>query len=151
VFCRSSNTTAGIGFDGDRLSYHWNDAGWWWNSGLSVPQNEWTHVALVVEPTRVTMYLNGRPAVDNAARGAEEFDGPLTIGEDPNGGGRFFNGLVDEVRVYRRALESGGNPRANAFGSTRCRRRREPAGVLPVQRTRRPSRCSTVAAPATSV
>jgi len=50
------------------------------------------------------MYLNGRPAVDNAARGAEQFDGPLTIGEDPNGGGRFFNGLVDEVRVFRRAL-----------------------------------------------
>lgn len=104
VFCRSSNTTAGIGFDGDRLSYHWNDAGWWWNSSLTVPQNEWVHVALVVEPTRVTMYLNGRPAVDNSARGPEEFDGPLTIGEDPNGGGRFFNGLVDEVCVYRRAL-----------------------------------------------
>lgn len=104
VFCRSTNTTAGMGFDGDRLSYHWNDAGWWWNSGLTVPQNEWVHVALVVEPARVTMYLNGRPAVDNSARGAEQFDGPLTIGEDPNGGGRYFNGLVDEVCVYRRAL-----------------------------------------------
>lgn len=107
VFCRGGNTTAGIGFDGDRLSYHWNGSGWWWNSGLGIPQNEWAHLALVVEPTRVSVYLNGIGAVDNTPRGAEEFDAPLVIGVDPNGGDRYFNGLIDEVCVYRRALSAG--------------------------------------------
>lgn len=104
VFCRGGNTTAGIGFDTDRLSYHWNQSGWWWNSGLTIPQNEWAYVALVVEPDRVTLYLNGKAAVDSTARGAEEFDASLVLGEDPNGTGRFFNGLIDEVCVYKRAL-----------------------------------------------
>lgn len=104
VFCRGGNTTAGIGFDGDRLSYHWNEAGWWWNSGLTIPQNEWAHIALVVEPSRVTVYLNGIGAVDNSARGAEAFDVPIVLGVDPNGGNRYFNGLIDEVCIYQRAL-----------------------------------------------
>ncbi|TNE69572.1 MAG: T9SS type A sorting domain-containing protein [Bacteroidetes bacterium] len=105
VFCRGGNTTAGIGFDGDRLSYHWNGTGWWWNSGLTIPQNEWVHLALVAEPTRITVYLNGVPSVDNTARGAEEFDAPIVLGVDPNGGGRYFNGLIDEVCIYQRALD----------------------------------------------
>ncbi len=105
VFARGGNTTAGISIrSNNQLGYHWNDAGWWWDSGLVVPQNRWTHVALVITPQQASIYLNGVPATHVAAQAVEEFDAPVHIGADPNGSDRYFKGQIDEVNIWNTAL-----------------------------------------------
>ncbi len=105
LFTRGGNSVAGLSLgDANELRYHWNGNHWGWNSGLVVPDGTWTFVALVVEPTRATIYMseNGelRSAVNTISHSAEEFDGPLYLGWDPNSAARRFEGLMDDFRVY---------------------------------------------------
>jgi hypothetical protein len=118
VFSRDGSTTAGLNFGmgpggwGDinhELSYTWNDrpATWDWHSGLIVPDGEWVFVALVVEPTKATMYLNDASATNVLNHDIEEFDGVTRIGHDAyHSKTRFFNGTIDDVRIYNRALSA---------------------------------------------
>lgn len=105
LFCRSGNTTAGISIrNTNELRYHWNDGGYGWASGLTVPDNEWTHIALVASPTSMRIYRNGVPATHTTTINPEEFNAALNIGYDANNSARYFNGLIDEVCVYNRTL-----------------------------------------------
>lgn len=102
---RGGNTTAGLHFgENNELHYMWNDANWWWNTGVYPPLGEWSHVALVIEPTKATIYLNGIPTSLNTTHFAEEFDSPMVLGSDPGWNNRFFKGIMDEVCVYDKAL-----------------------------------------------
>lgn len=104
MFCRGGTTTAGLNFkNNNNLGYHWNGGNYSWNSGHVVPDGEWTHVALVIEPTKATIYMNGIPAVHAANHPAEAFDAGLLIGGEPNNN-RKFKGLMDEVCVFDKAL-----------------------------------------------
>ncbi|RYD83799.1 MAG: hypothetical protein EOP84_07270, partial [Verrucomicrobiaceae bacterium] len=107
---RAGNTIAGLHFgQSNELRYTWNNASstYNWNSGLVPPDNQWTFVALVVEPAKATLYMNGGAglvsAVNTVTHSAEEFDGTLCIAQDTLGN-RFFNGAVDEVAIFNRAL-----------------------------------------------
>ena len=111
VFCRAGNTVAGLSFNtGNRLRYHWNDSPktYRWDSGLVVPDDQWVHVALVVEPTKATIYLNQKGTISSSTHVlehlAEEFDGAVLIGSDNFEGGRFFNGLIRNVIIFDHAL-----------------------------------------------
>ncbi|GJM32069.1 MAG: hypothetical protein DHS20C18_10700 [Saprospiraceae bacterium] len=105
ILCRGGNTTAGLHFgENNELHYMWNDQNWWWNSGLFPPLGEWSHVAMVIEPTQATLYLNGIPAVFSTTHQIEEFDTPLVLGSDSGWNNRYFNGLMDEVSIYNKAL-----------------------------------------------
>jgi hypothetical protein len=115
VFSRDGSTCAGLNFGmgpggwddiNHELSYHWNDrqATWDWDSGLFVPDNEWVFVALVIEPTKATMYLNDASATNVLNHDIEEFDGVTWIGQDAPGWNRNFKGVIDDVRIYDRSL-----------------------------------------------
>lgn len=105
LFTRGGSTTVGFNFgENNELRYHWNDSQWGWNSGQIVPDQEWTHVALVVEPNRATIYLNGIGVVNNANHIPELFEGAFLIGRDPNFDSRQFRGLIDEVCIWNKAL-----------------------------------------------
>jgi len=105
LFCRGGTTTAGINFgDNNELRYHWNDSQWWWNSGLVVPDQEWTHIALVITADRATIYMNGKSSVHLANHPQEAFDSPFIIGGDPNFNNRRMKGQIEEVCVWNRAL-----------------------------------------------
>lgn len=111
VFARG-NTATGLDYTTeDQLGYHWNDdsATYNWRSGLYPVADQWNFVALVVEPTLGTIYLddgvNGLLSSENYVNhGPATFADPLRIGVDSPGGGRGFVGTVDEVTVYDRAL-----------------------------------------------
>jgi len=104
VFSRQTSS-AGLNFrDNNELGFHWNNSQWWWSSGLTVPDNEWAHVAMVVSPTETTLYLNGVASVNTTDPSAFNFDGVLNFGADPNWSGRRFKGEMDEVLFYNRAL-----------------------------------------------
>ena len=94
------------------LGYTWNNDGntYGWNSGLVPPANQWSLVALVVTSTNATVYLantNGMTfATHTYPHVIQSFSGPVAIGNDPSGssGSRVFNGSLDEVAVFARAL-----------------------------------------------
>jgi hypothetical protein len=70
---------------------------------------ELTHVAGVYDGTNLNLYVNGR-LVDTTASAQLDYTAPqkLNIGSYWNngigGGGNFFGGWIDDVRIYARAL-----------------------------------------------
>ena len=102
----------------ENYEFHINASGfvnWWWqtsagatrefNSTTAVPLNVWTHVAIRFSPGVQRIFING------IAAGSASFSGtpvvnsdPFQVGQDQGTSGRYFNGALDEVRVYNRAL-----------------------------------------------
>jgi hypothetical protein len=70
-----------------------------------LPVNTWTHVAATYDKTTIRLYVNGIE-VATGAQTAEvsTSDAVLTIGADFYG--ENFAGLIDEVRIYSRALST---------------------------------------------
>jgi hypothetical protein len=113
VFCRSGNTVAGMNYDssGANLGYTWNnDANTWgWSSGLQPPANQWSLVAMVVQPAGTVVYLlntnEAQSATNAEANPVQAFAGAGTIGTDSYASAaRVFNGLLDEITVFDGAL-----------------------------------------------
>lgn len=97
--------TAGLNFTGNNntLGYHWPNGAWWWNSGLQVPVNEWSYVAMVAEPDGITVYVNGKRSKHNFTV-PEAFFQTVKIGSYKGWAGRNLRGYIDEVCVWNRAL-----------------------------------------------
>ena len=75
IFSRGGTTTSGIHLgSNNELRYHWDGGKWSWSSGVFLPVDEWAHIALVVEPTKATIYLNGVPYVNSSTHNVEAFD-----------------------------------------------------------------------------
>jgi chitodextrinase len=76
-----------------------------WLSGPTAnPLNTWTHVALTYDGTILRLYVNGTQVTTQAAGGTiQATSNPLWIGGN-SPYGEFFQGLLDDVRVYNRAL-----------------------------------------------
>ena len=107
-WCAHCDYTEGLIVDyfGSRLWYKWpgNAANWGSNSGMVIPLNEWSYVALVITPAGATLYLNEQKYQHNI---------PLSPGEIQSlyvGHGHYshsFNGEIDEVTLWKRALTEG--------------------------------------------
>ena len=68
------------------------------------PVNAWTHVALTYDGSTLRLYVNSTQVATRAATGAiQTTTNPLWIGGNTPYG-EYFQGLIDEVRVYNRAL-----------------------------------------------
>ncbi|HVQ58803.1 MAG TPA: LamG-like jellyroll fold domain-containing protein [Solirubrobacterales bacterium] len=73
----------------------------------SLPLNTWSHLAATYDGTTLRLYVNGTQVATKAATGAmPNTANPLRIGGN-SVWGEYFSGLVDEVRVYNRALTAG--------------------------------------------
>jgi len=82
----------------------------------TLPDNEWVHVAVTVKENAtisypdVKLYLNGQddtrkttdPDALNVVAGYD-----VTIGRRHSAAQRWYSGLIDEVRIYERALTAG--------------------------------------------
>ena len=110
-----SGTQAGVGYGGDfsgnagQLAYTWNDnSTWTFQSGLAIPPDQWSFVAVVIEPAMAVLYLyntNGqRSATNTVSHTSEAWNGEARIGGDAEHLARTFNGIIDEVAVFRYAL-----------------------------------------------
>jgi hypothetical protein len=74
-----------------------------------IPLNEWTHLAISFDGTTKRLYVNGRQVASQGGLGALVYDPaavPVTIGSDwaSNASSARFNGRLDEVAIYNRAL-----------------------------------------------
>jgi hypothetical protein len=68
--------------------------------------NAWTHLAATLSGGGLRLYVNGNLANTSAAPGTlPNTGGPLRIGGNAMWG-EYFAGLIDEVRVYNRALSA---------------------------------------------
>ena len=100
----------------NELVYHWNNLYYGFEGHLHVPTNgTWTFVALVIQPTSATFYLNDgtgmQTATNVAAHAAVRFFTTTYVGWDDNDsstpgdtGTRRFNGLIDEPMIFGRTL-----------------------------------------------
>ena len=69
-----------------------------------LPLDSWTFISVTFDGAVATMYINGE-AVANHAMSFDPNTVPLTIGGEPTCGD-FFGGLIDEVKIYDRALSA---------------------------------------------
>ena len=101
----NDDVTVGFNFreGNNTLGYHHPDGQWWWDSNLIVPADEWSHLAFVIKPTGITLYLNGNPATHTLTVNPQVL-ATMKIGSYKNWNGRNFNGLIDEVSLWDRAL-----------------------------------------------
>ncbi len=112
VFNRSPGTAAGLIFSGDgtQLAYQWNGQRYDFDSQLLIPSDEWVMVGMVVTPTGTTLYAGVtnvlRSRQDAFGPGIQAFAGTTYIGLDTDVGGsaRTFNGRIDDVAIFNRAL-----------------------------------------------
>ncbi len=72
--------------------------------GFTMPTNEWVHVAVTFNGSTATMYRNGLPIGTDGFSFGYNTESTLTIGACEVNGGNPWNGMIDEVRLYNRAL-----------------------------------------------
>jgi hypothetical protein len=133
LFCRAGTTVAGFEYNTNTvngnpvLGYNWNNDPntYNWNSGITVPLNQWSFVALTVTPTNTTIYImntNGMEASTHAyANGNVAFDGSTLIGDDSAdgiSGSQSFIGAIDDVAVFNQSLSQANVVNLYAAAST---------------------------------
>jgi hypothetical protein len=71
----------------------------------SVDDGQWHHVAAVYDGTNKFIYVDGTLDISTPATGSiSQNNYPVCIGENAQMTGRIFDGLIDEVSLYNRAL-----------------------------------------------
>jgi hypothetical protein len=72
----------------------------------SLPLNTWTHLAATYNGSTVTLYRNGTAVASQARTGSiASSTRPVRIGGNTIWG-EYFAGMIDEVRIYNRALSA---------------------------------------------
>ncbi len=75
------------------------------DSGTPLTVGTWTHVVMVHDGTKDIIYFNGVQVNEKNAAGAlDKTKYPLGIGYDPINNSDFFDGSLDDVQIYNRAL-----------------------------------------------
>jgi hypothetical protein len=93
---------------GASLGYHWINDGntYTYSSGVDTANQTWAMATLVVSPTDAKWYING--VLQNArtySHSSSTFSN-LYIGSDSGQGGRYYNGLISMIQMYKRALSA---------------------------------------------
>ncbi len=95
------------GVSDNQLEFVWNDNSantTTWASGLFVPADKWSFVAMVIEPNRASLYLNDKVAIDATPKALSTITTAI-LGNSNNGYG-YFQGQMDEITVWKRALST---------------------------------------------
>ena len=88
----------------------WTGTGTGWNgtAGPAAQLGEWTHVVGTCVNGDKALYVNGRLVGESTAAFVLNTESPLRIGagatEGP--GDYFFQGMLDDVRIYNRAMSA---------------------------------------------
>ncbi|MEP7196873.1 MAG: LamG-like jellyroll fold domain-containing protein [Saprospiraceae bacterium] len=86
------------------LTFSWKDVAYQLTTSHEVPINQWTHVALTVDSTKATVYMDGKAWVLNKNLLIDLDKTGFTIGNGVPGQGGTFNGEMDELKMYNKAL-----------------------------------------------
>ncbi|MEU4702249.1 LamG-like jellyroll fold domain-containing protein [Nonomuraea dietziae] len=72
------------------------------NGTSALPTGTWTHVAATHDGSTGRLYINGTEVATASISTLEDSGGDLTIGANTYWG-EYFNGVIDELRLYKRA------------------------------------------------
>ncbi len=73
----------------------------------TIPANTWTHLAATYNGNTLSIYVNGVLTSSNTVSGSlATGSGSLRIGNNAIFGSEGYSGLIDEVRIYNRALSA---------------------------------------------
>jgi hypothetical protein len=75
----------------------------------NIREGEWNHAALTYDGSALRLYLNGEDVGNVRLSGTVDVDPsvPVAVGGQPAGAGsKFFDGLIDDVRIYEQGLSS---------------------------------------------
>ncbi len=105
---------------------------WWWNNSggtarsfrspnNSIALNTWHHIGVVYSPTRQSIYIDGveRAFTTYANEILRTNNDPMEIGADQGLNDRIWNGMIDEIKLYDRAL-SGAEVTADMNATRSC-------------------------------
>ena len=74
-------------------------------SNTIIPLHEWHFVAVTFDGTTVSFYLDGRfDGQQEISGGLPQNNEPLNIGADFPGAPEFWNGMIDELRIWNTPL-----------------------------------------------
>jgi hypothetical protein len=112
--CKRDKKNPGLSFSMDlsRRSYYLHLGSGWVKHGVPVGPGVWYHTALVQQGADWTVYHNGEPAAPGMRLnwpppGVLVMPAPLLIGQDALATDYDMDGLLDEIRVWTRALSAG--------------------------------------------
>jgi len=78
---------------------------WWLHGNVNVNDGQWHHAAGVYDGLKYYLYVDGELDVSKDTSGSMSTSTyPVMIGANAQQTGREFDGLIDDVRVYKRAL-----------------------------------------------
>jgi hypothetical protein len=66
--------------------------------------DRWYHVAGVLDSSGIHLYLDAKLVAENSDKTKIPVPSPMIIGCNDNGPQRFFDGLIDEVMIFKKAL-----------------------------------------------
>lgn len=105
-----SNGFAGLHVSGagtNQLTCEWLGTEFSYNSGVFFVNNQWCLCVGVITPTATYFYVNGVQGTTLVQTNTSQTLTAFEIGNDHVGHDRPFNGYIDEVRIYNRALDAG--------------------------------------------
>ena len=110
IFSRGT-TTSGMNFRGasENIGYHWNsDQNTYnWDSGLTVPTQEWCMMVVTVTSSVATAYLcrsSGITSSTNSISHSSVILDSIEIGRDSYSNSRCFDGRISMAMIYNKAL-----------------------------------------------
>jgi hypothetical protein len=115
IFCKHGWTRGNLGYvlrcgSNGKISFNMSDGSGNWKEAASASLMEtgiWYHVAGSYDGDSLNVYINGDLVGTTLYTGSISPSTGLTarIGDLANGGGRLFDGMIDEVRVWSTGLD----------------------------------------------
>ena len=80
----------------------------WIGGGSSIPINTWSYAVATWDGSMMKIYVNGilRNSAGPYAGALSLTTGVMTIGQFASGSSYYFNGSIDDARIYNRALSA---------------------------------------------
>ena len=76
-------------------------------SNATTPLNEWTHVAVCLDGSEAAIYINGQLDASAGYGRRIQCDGCRLWISSLGRGTRFYNGKIDDIRIYNVAMTAG--------------------------------------------
>ncbi|MEK7482341.1 MAG: LamG-like jellyroll fold domain-containing protein [Patescibacteria group bacterium] len=101
----TNSSYAQIGFSYGQIAVGQNGGGaGWWLTGPIATVGQWYHIVGVYDGANASLYVNGELKAGPVAKSFTYNHGISMIGRYSSVGGEWMNGLIDEVRIYSKAL-----------------------------------------------